>query len=121
MGYLQGVFPFSRRISYNIYIFTRRKKLYQTSIQKGGDFMIYMHDLQRETLKEADELINGGKTYTEIIEHFFNIGYQLRAPHGANGQPLKSVTMLYKNGAYSFVDIKKKRNGGAIWETVKLS
>jgi hypothetical protein len=29
--------------------------------------------------------------------------------------------MLYKNGAYSFVDIKKKRNGGAIWETVKLS
>jgi hypothetical protein len=88
---------------------------------KGGDFMIYMHDLHRETLKEADELINGGKTYNEIIEHFFNIGYQLRAPHGANGQPLKSFTMLYKNGAYSFVDIKKKRNGGAIWETVKLS
>lgn len=83
--------------------------------------MIYMHDLQRETLKEADELINGGRTYNEIIEHFFNIGYQLRAPHGANGQPLKSVTMLYKNGVYSFVDIKKKRNGGAIWETVKLS
>ena len=83
--------------------------------------MIYLHDLQRDTLKEADNVINEGKSYEEILRYFFDLGYQLRAPHGANGQPLKSITQLYKNGVYSFVDIRKRRNGGAIWETVKIS
>jgi hypothetical protein len=87
---------------------------------KGGDFMIYIHDLQRETLKEADNLINEGKSYDEILHHFFDKKYCLRVPHGANGQPLKTIVKLYKDGVYSFVDIRKKRNGGATWETVKL-
>lgn len=83
--------------------------------------MVFMHDLHRETLKQADALINDGKSYDEILQHFFNIGYNLRVPHGANGQPLKTIVNLYKSGVYSFVDIKKKRNGGAIWQTIKFS
>jgi hypothetical protein len=82
--------------------------------------MIYMHDLQRETLKEADNLINEGKSYDEILHHFSIKKYCLRVPHGANGQPLKTIVKLYKDGVYSFVDIRKKRNGGATWETIKL-
>ena len=82
--------------------------------------MVYFHDLQRETLKEADELINAGKTYDEILRHFFDKGYALHAPSGANGQPLKTITRLYYNGVYSFVDLRKKRGGGAEWETLRL-
>ena len=83
--------------------------------------MIFMHDLHRDTLKKADQAINAGRDYMQVLNYFFDMGYQLRAPQGANGRPLKARTMLYKGGVYSFVDIRKTRNGGAIWETVKIS
>ena len=81
--------------------------------------MVFIHDLQKETLLKADELINNGKTFDEIQRYFFDKGYAIRVPMH-NGYLSKTRILLYKDGQYSFVDIKKRRNGLALWETVKL-
>ena len=82
--------------------------------------MVYINDLQRETLLLADKLIDDGKTFDEILYIFSQKGYALRVPV-RNGYTIKTRIALYKDGQCSFVDIKKRRNGLALWETIKLS
>ena len=81
--------------------------------------MIFISELHKKTLLQADELINKGKTFEEIQRYFWDKDYSLRLPM-RNGYISKTKICLYKNGEYSFVDIKKRRNGLATWETVKL-
>ena len=82
--------------------------------------MVYISELHKETLTKADKLINEGKTFDEIQRYFFDCGYALRVPY-RNGYLSKTRVLLYKNGEYSLVDLKKRKNGCALWETVKLS
>ena len=81
--------------------------------------MFFFDDLHKQTLLLADKLINEGLTFDEIAQRFHNEGYSLRVSVH-NGYISKTVIQLCKNGKYSFVDIKKRRNGFALWETINL-
>jgi len=87
--------------------------------------MIYISDLQRETLLLVDDLINKGKTFNEIWWALQEQGYIFRGER-RNGYDIKTLFQLCKmNEAgrveYSFVDLRKRRNGLAYWETYKIS
>ncbi len=82
--------------------------------------MVFISKEQQETLLLVDNLINDNKTYNEIISQLIDNKYELRA-NIRNGYIPKTKLEICKNGKYTFVDIRKKRNGFAYWETIKLS
>lgn len=103
---------------YNIY------KLRNNNI--GGKIMkmVYISDLQRETLELVDSLINENKTYNEIIKILYDNGYELRVPT-KNGYTSKTRIDLFKKDKQgkmenSFVTVIKRKNGLANWETIRL-
>ena len=99
-----------------VYVKVNLKKYF-----KGDKIMIYVDELQKITLKLVDDLINENKTFDEISRILFDKGYILRAPILSNGQPSKSkINLCNKKGEYSFVDLIKRRNGLATWQTVRL-
>ena len=83
--------------------------------------MICISNLQRDTLLLADEIIEQGKTFDEVIRWFSDKGYILRVPQTLSGAWSKTIVELCKDGEYSFVDIKKKRNGKCEWQSIALS
>jgi hypothetical protein len=83
--------------------------------------MYYISELQKDTLLKADKMIDEGKTFIEVEEWFFKNGYELRVPRNPSGTLSKTVVELCKDGQYSFVDIKKKRNGDCEWQTIQIS
>ena len=83
--------------------------------------MIYINKLQRETLLLVDKLIEEKKTFSEIEDILYDKGYRFRV-EVHNGYTIKTKFQLCdKDGNYSFVDLIKRRNGLATWETIKLS
>ena len=82
--------------------------------------MIFVNELQKDTLLLLDDLIEKNKTHEEIQDILYNNGYDL-VKEIKNGYMSKTETKLYKNGTYSFVDLIKRRNGLAYWQTIKLS
>ena len=87
--------------------------------------MIYLSDLQRETLLLVDKMIEENKTFDEIVWKLQEEKYCFKC-ETKNGYTKKSLFMIYKddeNGKeeYSFVDLKRRRNGLAYWETIKIS
>lgn len=103
---------------YNIY------KLRNNNI--GGKIMkmVYISDLQKETLELVDNLINENKTHNEIIRFLYDNGYELRVPT-KNGYTSKTRIDLFKENKQgemedSFVTVIKRKNGLASWETLRL-
>lgn len=87
--------------------------------------MIFLNDLQKETLLLVDNLINENKSFDEIIWKLQEKNYFFKV-ETKNGYTSKTLYMIYKNDEngkeqYSFVDLKKRKNGLAYWETIKLS
>ncbi len=83
--------------------------------------MVWISDLQRETLLLVDKLINEGKTFNEIWWVLQEKGYHFMGER-RNGYNIKTLFKLYdSNGQYSFVDLRKRRNELAYWETIKIS
>ena len=82
--------------------------------------MIFISELQQQTLLLIDELINQNNTHEEIKIILFNNGYEL-IKEIKNGYMSKTQTKLYKNSENSFVTLIKRKNGLASWETIKLS
>ena len=82
--------------------------------------MVYLSELQKETLLLVDNLIEEKKTYEEITNILYNKGY-MYVVETKNGYTSKTLRKIYKNNEYSFVDIKKRKNGLATWETIKIS
>jgi 23S rRNA-/tRNA-specific pseudouridylate synthase len=91
--------------------------------------MVYLSNLQKETLLLVDKMINENKTYEEICNYLYKNDYTFRV-EVKNGYASKTkfeiVKMIKdKNGnikeEYTFVDLIKRRNGLAYWETIKLS
>lgn len=82
--------------------------------------MIFISKEQQETLLLVDNLITDNKTYNEIISQLLDDGYDLRA-NIKNGYIPKTKLEIFKNDKYTFVDLRKKKNGYAYWETIKLS
>lgn len=86
--------------------------------------MVYISDLQKETLELVDNLINENKTYNEIIKILYDNGYELRVPT-KNGYTSKTRIDLFKEDKQgemedSFVTVIKRKNGLASWETLRL-
>ena len=83
--------------------------------------MVGINDLQRETLLLVDNLVNEGKTFNEIWWILQEKGYRFQGER-RNGYDIKTRFRLCdSNGNYSFVDLKKRRNGLATWETYRIS
>lgn len=91
--------------------------------------MIYLSDLQKETLLKVDEMINENKTFNEIQNYLYDNDYVFRV-EVKNGYASKTrfeIVKMIRNAdntikeEYSFVDLIKRRNGLAYWETIKIS
>lgn len=91
--------------------------------------MIYLSDLQKETLLKVDEMIEQNKTFDEISNYLYKNNYMFRV-EVKNGYASKTKFEIVKmikdeNGnikeKYTFVDLIKRRNGLAYWETIKIS
>lgn len=94
--------------------------------------MIYLSDLQKETLMLVDNMIEENKTFKEITDYLYNNGYifSQEVKNGYRSKTRFSIEKIihYKkdNQEYmkyenTFVDLIKRKNGLAYWETVKLS
>lgn len=87
--------------------------------------MVWLSNLQKETLLKVNEMIEQNKTFDEIVWKLQKENYYFKC-ETKNGYTKKSLFMIYKdneNGKeeYSFVDLKRRRNGLAYWETIKIS
>lgn len=91
--------------------------------------MIYLSDLQKETLLKVDEMINENKTFEEISNYLYKNDYTFRV-EVKNGYASKTkfeIVKIIRNTddtikyEYTFVDLIKRRNGLAFWETIKIS
>ena len=94
--------------------------------------MIYLSDLQKETLMLVDNMIEENKTFKEITDYLYNNGYifSQEVKNGYRSKTRFSIEKIihYKkdNQEYmkcenTFVDLIKRKNGLAYWETIKLS
>ena len=94
--------------------------------------MIYLSNLQKETLLKVDEMINENKTFDEIEKYLYDNDY-IFSQEVKNGYRSKTrfsiekiVHYIKDNQKYmkyenTFVDLIKRRNGLAYWETIKIS
>lgn len=92
--------------------------------------MIYLSDLQKETLLLVDNMIEDNKTFEEIMNYLYNNDYMFRV-ETKNGYTSKThfeIVKIIRNDdnttikeEYTFVDLIKRRNGLAYWETIKIS
>ena len=94
--------------------------------------MIYLSNLQKETLMLVDNMIEENKTFKEITDYLYNNGYifSQEVKNGYRSKTRFSIEKIihYKkdNQEYmkyenTFVDLIKRKNGLAYWETIKLS
>lgn len=91
--------------------------------------MVWLSNLQKETLLKVDEMINENKTFDEIQNYLYKNDYMFRV-EVKNGYASKTKFEIVKmikdeNGnikeEYTFVELIKRRNGLAYWETIKIS
>lgn len=82
--------------------------------------MVWLSDLQRETLLKVDEMINENKTFDEIQNYLYDNDY-IFSQEVKNGYRSKTRFSIEKIIHYKFVDLIKRRNGLAYWETIKIS
>lgn len=91
--------------------------------------MVFISDLQKETLLKVDEMINENKTFEEISNYLYKNDYTFRV-EVKNGYASKTkfeIVKIIRNAddtikyEYTFVDLIKRRNGLAFWETIRIS
>ena len=82
--------------------------------------MVFVSKLQQDTLRIVDDMIEKNKTFEEIQNVLYDMGYSFRVEI-KNGYMKKSIVEICKDSEYSFVDLKRRRNGLATWETHVLS
>ena len=83
--------------------------------------MVWINDLQKETLLFVNDLVEQGKTFNEIWWALQEKGYIFEGERH-NGYDIKTKFYLKDaNGNGSFVWLRKRRNGLAYWETIKIS
>lgn len=91
--------------------------------------MIYLSLLQEETLQKVDKMIQDNWKFVEIQNWLYDNGYifSQEVKNGYRSKTRFSIEKLTKdeNGythyVYTFVDLVKRRNGLAYWETYKIS
>ena len=90
--------------------------------------MVFLNELQKETLILVDDMIEKGKTFEDISDYLYNNNY-IFSQEVKNGHRSKTRFSIEKivrneNGTISYkntyVDLIKRRNGFAYWETIRL-
>ena len=76
--------------------------------------MVFISNLQKETLLKVDEMINENKTFDEISNYLYKNDYMFRV-EVKNGYASKTKFEIVK------MILIKRRNGLAFWETIKIS
>lgn len=83
--------------------------------------MVWISDLQRKTLLLLDSLIEKGLSFDEVWWELQKRGYRFEGER-RNGYDIKTKFYLKdSNGQPSFVWLRKRKNGKATWETIKIS
>lgn len=94
--------------------------------------MVWLSELQKETLLLIDKMIEENKTFDEIQKYLYNNDY-IFSQEVKNGYRSKTKFSIEKITHYTkdnqeymkyentFVDLIKRRNGLAYWETIKIS
>lgn len=87
--------------------------------------MVFISKLQKDTLILVDGMINQNLKHADIVYELQKLGYYFTV-ETKNGYTSKTKLQIYKQfknekEEYSFVDLIKRRNGLAYWETIKLS
>lgn len=91
--------------------------------------MVFLSNLHKETLLLVDKMIEENKTFDEIMNYLYNNDYifSCETKNGYTSKTKFSIEKIirlednkikYEN---TFVDLIKRRNGLAYWETIKLS
>ena len=94
--------------------------------------MIYLSDLQRETLLLVDKMIEENKTFDEIQNYLYDNNYifSQEVKNGYRSKTRFSIEKIihYKKDNQEYIkyennniDLIKRRNGLAYWETIKIS
>ena len=91
--------------------------------------MVYLSNLQKETLLLVDKMIEENKTFDEIQNYLYNNDYifSVETKNGYTSKTRFSIEKIIRNEdntikyENSFVDLIKRRNGLAYWETIKIS
>ena len=91
--------------------------------------MVFISDLQKETLLLVDKMIEENKTFKEIQDYLYDNDYifSVETKNGYTSKTRFSIEKIIRNEdktikyENSFVDLIKRRNGLAYWETYKLS
>ena len=82
---------------------------------------MWINALQKQTLLLVNQLIDEGKSFDEIWSVLQEKGYRFEGER-RNGYDIKTRFYLKDaEGNGSFVWLRKRRNGKAYWETIKLS
>ena len=82
--------------------------------------MVFISKLQKDTLMLVDKMIEEQAKHSDIVYELQKQGYYFMV-EVKNGYASKTKLKIYKEDKYSFVDLIKRRNGLAYWETIKLS
>ena len=91
--------------------------------------MVFLNNLHKETLLLVDKMIEEKKTFEEIENYMYANGYifSVETKNGYTSKTKFSIEkvielednrMKYES---TFVDLIKRRNGLAYWETINLS
>ena len=91
--------------------------------------MVFISNLQKETLLLVDKMIEENKTFKEIQDYLYDNDYifSQEIKNGYRSKTRFSIEKIIRNEdntfkyENSFVDLIKRRNGLAYWETIKIS
>lgn len=94
--------------------------------------MIWLSDLQKETLLKVNDMIEQNKTFDEIQNYLYNNDYifSQQVKNGYRSKTRFSIEKIvhytknnqeYMKYENTFVDLIKRKNGLAYWETIKIS
>lgn len=93
---------------------------------------MFISDLQKETLEIVDKMIEENKTFNEIRDYLYNHKYMfiVETKNGYTSKTRFSIEKIvhytkdnqeYMKYENTFVDLIKRRNGLAYWETYRLN
>ena len=94
--------------------------------------MIWLSDLQKETLLKVNDMIEQSKTFDEIQKYLYDNDYifSQQVKNGYRSKTRFSIEKIihytkdnqeYMKYENTFVDLIKRKNGLAYWETIKIS
>lgn len=99
--------------------FPQSKKTEAKTKKTDGKQLVYVSELQRDTLLKVDEMCNKGMSFTDVWYALQNDGYYLKcyARNHKRGSDMPTRGMVYKDGEFSLVTIINGKDGKCSWET----